>query len=189
MTRKTIIALRTEADALLPDNTTGEISPADVRGVIKDIIDTFSPGYGILATETLTMAALGLTPRAIPYTETLALTPEYTAVLGTGAVTRLAQGLPTTVNRISFSADVAAPTGDEIVVSLFRDGIDIPGGTTCSGQGIGNFVQAAFSIGTTSPGAADHVYDVRASKISGGADDVQFANVRFILEVVPTIGI
>lgn len=187
--RKSILALLTEADTNVADNTTGDISAADVRNLIKDMIDTFSPGYGIVSSESLSMAALGVTPRVIPYTTTLAATAGYTVGLAAGTIKRLAQGLPSTVNRVSFYADVAAPAGDEMVFSLFRDGIDIPGGITVSGQGIGNRVQAAFSVGTTAEDALDHVYDIRVSKITGGSDDVELDNIRFIVEYVPTIGI
>jgi hypothetical protein len=189
MTRKTVLALLAQADATLPDNTAQAISAEDVRLMVKDVIDTFAPGYGIISTDSITLAALGVTPRAIPFTDILAQTPEYTVVLAQGSVTRLAQGLPTTVNRISFYCDVSAPAGDELVFSLFRNGVDIPGGITVSGQGIGNRVQAAFSIGTTSPDGADYTYDIRASKLTGGADDVELNSVRFILESVPTLGI
>jgi len=187
--RKSILALLTQADATIEDNTTGAISAADVRNLIKDVIDTFAPGYGIVSSESLNMAALGVTPRAIPFTTTLAATAEYTVVLASGSITRLAQGLPSTVSRVSFYADVAAPAGDEMVFSLFRDGVDIPGGITVSGQGIGNRVQAAFSVGTSAEDSLDHVYDIRASKVTGGADDVELDNIRFIIESVPTIGI
>lgn len=189
MTRKTILALLNETETALPDNTAGLITAQAVRELLADIIDTFSPGYGIVSTDSLTISALGISPRVIPYIVTLAQTDEYTIVLASGTVTRLAQGLPTTVNRISFYADVAAPQGDEMVFSLFRNGVDIPGGITVSGQGLGNRVQAAFSIGTTTPDGADYTYDIRVSKITGGSDDVELNNVRFILESVPTLGI
>jgi len=189
MPRRSIIALREQVGLTLPDNVTGDISAAVVRDMFKDIIDTFAPGYGIVSSESLTMAALGVTPRAIPFTTTLAATDDYSVLLAAGSITRLAAGLPSTVNRVSFYADVAAPAGDEMVFSLFRDGVDIPGGITVSGQGIGNRVQAAFSVGNSGEDALDHVYDIRVSKITGGADDVELDNIRFIVEYVPTIGI
>jgi len=189
MTRKTMLALLAQADADLPDNTTHLISAADVRQLIKDVVDSFAPGYGILSADTTTLVALGLPPQTVHYTTILSLTPEYTAVPASGTVTRLAQGLPTTVNRISFYCDVAAPTGNEVAFTLARNGVDIPGGTTVSGQGLGNLSQASFSVGTTSSDALDHVYSIRASKISGGADNVDLSNIRFFVEYVPTIGI
>jgi len=189
MPRKTMIALLDQADTTLPNNTAQQITAADVRQMIKDVIDSFAPGYGAMQNLLVTLAALGLTPRVVPYTSVLVATPEFTCVPASGTITRLGGGLPSTVNRVSFYADVAAPTGNEVVFSLFRDGVDIPGGTTVSAQGAGNVVQAAFSVGTTASDGLDHVYDIRASKISGGADDVELSNVRFIMEYVPTIGI
>jgi len=189
MPRKTVLALLAQADATLPDNITQDISAADVRVMMKDTIETYSPGYGIASNDALTLVALGVTPQIVTYDVTLAQTSEFVVTPLAGTIQRLAQGLPTTVNRVSFNCDLAAPTGDEVVISLFRDGIDIPGGTTISGQGLGNLVQGAFSVGTTSPGAADHVYDIRASKVTGGADNVELSNIRFFIEYVPTIGI
>jgi hypothetical protein len=189
MARKTVLALLAEADTVLPDNTAHEISAADVRTLIKDFIESWSPGYGIASNDDLTLVALGITPQVVVYDVVLAQTTDYVVVPAAGTIQRLANGLPTTVNRVSFNCDLAAPTGNEVVFSLFRDGVDIPGGTTVSGQGAGNLAQASFSVGTTSPGAADHVYTVRASKISGGVDDVVLSNIRFFIEYVPTIGI
>lgn len=189
MPRKTVIALLTEADTNLPDNTAQDISAADVRLLMRDVIETYSPGYGIASMAALTLPALGLAPQTITYDTILAATPEYTVVPASGTITRHAQGLPSTVNRVSFNCDVAAPTGNEVVFSLFRDGVDIPGGTTVSGQGLGNVSQASFSVGTTSSDALDHAYTIRASKISGGADNVDLSNIRFFVEYVPTIGI
>jgi hypothetical protein len=189
MTRKTMLALIAQADATIEDNTTGLISAADVRTMIKDVIDSFSPGYGILSADTTTLVALGVAFQTVHYTTILSLTPEYTAVPASGTVTRLAQGLPTTVNRLSFYCDVAAPTGNEVAFTLSRNGVTIPGGTTVTGQGAGNLANASFSVGTTSPDGANYTYAVHASKLTGAAADVTLTNVRFILESVPTLGI
>lgn len=189
MTRRTIAALITQADDTLPDNTVEAITPADVRDMVKNVIDTYAPGYGAASRTTLTLVALGIAPQIVTYDAQLAATPEYVVNLAAGTITRLAQGLPSTVNRVSFYADVICPTGNEVVLSLYRDGIDIPGGTTVSGQGGSNPVQAAFSVGVSSEDGLDHVYTIRASKISGGADNVTLSEVRFIMEYVPTLGI
>jgi hypothetical protein len=189
MPRLTINALRAQVGVLLPDNITQDISAADVRDMFKDTIDTYAPGYGALSQPLVVLPALGITPVIVPFAAVLAQTDDYVANAAGGTIQRLANGLPSTVNRVSFYADVAAPSGNEVVFSLFRDGVDIPGGTTVSGQGAGNLSQAAFSVGTTAEDALDHIYTIRASKISGGADNVEVSNARFILEYVPTIGI
>jgi hypothetical protein len=190
MTRKTILALLAQADATLPDNVDGLITPQHVRAMVKDIVESFSPGYGAASNPTITLSALGTTPRVIPYTTELAKTPEFEINLALGTIKRLALGLPTTVNRISFYADVNAASGSEIEFGLYRGGVLIPAGqTTITAQGAGNFAQAVINIGTTTLDGADYAYEVRASKISGAADNVQLNNARFICEIIPTIGI
>ena len=189
MPYKTIMALREQIGTMFPDNTTGLITPVQVRDMFKDIVDTFSPGYGILSADAITLVALGITPQTVFYEQVLAETDVYSCDFALGTISRLSMDLPSTVNRVSFYADVAAPTGDEVVFSLFRDQTDIPGGGTVSGQGLGNVVQGAFTISTTAEDDLSHTYDIRATKVSGGADNVELANVRFILEYIPTIGI
>ena len=189
MTRKTIAALLAQADATIEDNTTQAISAADVRNMIKDVIDTFSPGFGAVGNPTVTLTALGATPVVIPYAEMLAVTVEFTASLAAGTVRRNSQGLPSTNTRVTFYTDMATADGNEIVFSLYRDGANVPGGTTASGRGIGNIVEASFEVINGSPIAGDPVYSVRASRITGAAADVTLSNVRLILEVVPTLGV
>ena len=189
MTRKTMLALLAQADATIEDNTAGNISALDVRQMIKDVVDSFAPGYGILSADTTLLPLLGVTAQTVHYVTVLSLTPEYTASVAAGTVTRLAQGLPTTVNRVSFYCDVAAPTGNEVAFTLARNGVDIPGGTTVTGQGAGNLANASFSVGTTSPDGADYTYSIHAKKLTGAAADVTLTSVRFILESVPTLGI
>jgi hypothetical protein len=189
MTRKTIVALLLQADTNLPDNTSGDISAADVRDLLKDIIDTFKPGFGAIGNDLHTLVALGITPVVIPYTTLLAVTADFTANLVAGQITRNSLGLPSTNTRVTFATDMACQDGSEVVFSLYRDGINVPGGTTASGRGLGNITEATFEIINAQPVAGNPVYEVRASKITGAASNVDLTNVRLILEVVPTLGV
>jgi hypothetical protein len=190
MTRKTVLALLAQADTTLEDNIVGGITPADIRTMIKDVIESFSPGYGACINPSVTMATLGPTPVTIPYATKLAETKEFQVNLSAGQITRLALGLPTTVNRISFYVDVNAASGAEIEFTLCRNGTPITGGiTTITAQGAGNFAQAVINTGTTTVDGQDYAYEVRIAKTSGSADNVQLINARFIIEVIPTIGI
>jgi len=185
-----MLALLAQADSTLADNTTGDITPAVLRAMVKDIIDSFSPGYGAANSASLTLTTLGSTPRVIPYATKLAETIEFVVTIAAGTIMRKALGLPTTVNRVSFSADVAAASGSEVLFQLYRNGAALSGAAmTVSAQGFGNYSLAAFTAGLTSLDNQDYTYDVRASKITGAADDVQLSNVRFVVEIVPTIGI
>jgi hypothetical protein len=188
MTRKTIATLLAQADATLADNTTGDISAADVRDMIKDLINSIKPGYGAAGNDSLTIVGLGTTPRVISYNQLLAQTPEdFLVLLGAGQIQRLANGLPLSRTRLSFQASVLAPAGNEILLSVYRNGIDMPGGVTISATGLGNPQSAVFQSLDVQPVPADPVYEVRASKITGAASDVEFTDVRLLLEVVPTL--
>jgi len=190
MPRKTMFALLQQADTSLPDNITQDISAADVRNMIKDIIDTMTPGFGAIGADTATLVGLGLVPVMIVLPNLLAITPDFTSFGPTsGQLRRNALGLPSTNTRVTFYAGISCDTGNEIVFSLFRDGISVPGGCTISGQGNTNIAEGSFEIINAVPVAGDAIYEVRASKISGGIDDVELTDARLILEVVPTIGI
>jgi hypothetical protein len=188
MARRTIAALLAEATANIPDNSSGLISPADVRDLFKNLADTFSPGYAAVARASLVLPALGLPPQIVTYDTQLVLTPDYTVNLAGGSITRLAGTLNPTFNRVTFACGVAAPNGNEVVFQLYRDGVAIPGGCEISAQGAANIVLATFSLPSATTDGLDHAYDVRATKVSGGADNVTLTNVRFILEYIPTIG-
>jgi hypothetical protein len=188
MTRKTITALIAQADATIADNTTGDISAADVRDMIKDFLNSIKPGYGAAGNDSLTIVGLGTTPRVISYNQLLAQTPEdFLVLLGAGQIQRLANGLPATRTRLSFQAGVLAPAGNEILLSVYRDGADMPGGVTVSGTGLGNPATAVFQSIDATPVPGSPVYEIRASKLTGAASDVEFTDLRLLLEVVPTI--
>jgi len=187
MTRKTMVALKAQADTVLADNTTHLITAALLRTLIKDFLDTVTPGFGAVGRATQTLVALGVTPQVVTYDTLMAVTVEYTAVLAAGTVQRFALGLPTVNNRVSFFADVECPAGNEVNFQLYRDGVLIPGGCTVSGQGLGNPVGATFSLLNANPIAGDPIYKVMATKLTGAAANVTLIDVRLILEVVPTI--
>jgi len=189
MARRTVGALLTQADVTLADNLTGDISAADVRDLIKDAIDTFKPGFGAVSNDSVVLPLLFTTPTVIPYTTLLAVTVDFTATVALGTVRRNALGLPTVNNRISFYADVFAAAGADIAINLYRDGVQVPGGITVAGRGAATPTSCGFEILNATPIAGDPVYEIRAAKVSGAAANVGFNNVRFILEVIPTLGV
>ena len=94
MTRKTMLALLAQADSTLADNTTGDITPAVLRTMVKDIIDSFSPGYGAANSASLTLTTLGSTPRVIPYVTKLAETIEFVVTIAAGTIMSRTTNIP-----------------------------------------------------------------------------------------------
>ena len=190
MSRKTIVALLAQADATLEDNTTQNITASDVRNMVKDVIDTFRPGFGTLSNPSVTLPALAAAPGVIvPFADGLSVKEDFVVNAQAGTVQRMALGLPSTITRVTFYTDMAAQDGSEIVFSLYRDGVNVPGGTTATGRGSGNVVEASFVMIDSTTAAGNPVYSVRASRLTGAPGDVTLSNVRLILEVVPTIGV
>jgi len=60
---KSINELMAEANANFPDNTSGLISPADLRNFVLDFLEAMSPAYGYLTIgETPVSVTVGTTP-------------------------------------------------------------------------------------------------------------------------------
>jgi hypothetical protein len=166
MTIKSIVELLAQADATLEDNTTGAISAADVRNMIKDILDTVSPAYGAinLLTQQLTLSAV---PQAIaPFATTVvATTGYYTTNLTAGQVTRAIQSasIAGATDFIIIDGNIEGPNNDEATIQLYKNGVAMPFTQSVTLRGASRpvgFNLAAFSY-TAVPG--DAVYEVRVS--------------------------
>jgi hypothetical protein len=66
MTAKTASALSSQADTDLADNTAGDISAADVRGIIKDIVDSYlnTTDTPVVGKQTIYIPGSAMTPAA-----------------------------------------------------------------------------------------------------------------------------
>lgn len=187
MPRKTMAALLAQAAATLPDNTTEEISPADVRLMVQDFVNSIKPGYAVLSNPTHTFPLLGGTPVLVPYTSVDLISAEDFQAAA-GIVTRLPNGLSSFVTRVNFAAEALGPSGAEFSAQLFVDGVQFGTGTTITMAGAANFAPLSFSVLVPKATGANQTLEVRVAKISGAASDVDLADVRLICEVVPTLG-
>lgn len=62
MTSKTVAALTAENVSSFPDNTTGLVTPALVRGMIQDLIDSYLNLNGVAAPTTITSTTYSVLP-------------------------------------------------------------------------------------------------------------------------------
>jgi hypothetical protein len=170
MTIKSLVELLAQADATLPDNVTQDITAADVRQMIKDFIDSITPGYGAfdLATQAITLNPT--TPTLIgPGTTQLAATPAYYTVnLSAAQVTRLiaSAGAAGATDFVIGTGTVSGQNNNNVTVTLFRDGVATPYTTsvTCSGAND----NVGFNIaGILYKAGADAVYELRATAPAG----------------------
>jgi hypothetical protein len=183
-TRYTVTQLNAEADALLPDNTTQQISPADVRNVLKHMLSTLRLSVTTMRRDTNLVLPLSPTLQTIkpwsvnPYSDP----PESVANLTTGQITKQVTSLGNAkaMDRITFYIGVAGTAGVELTFILYRNGAatDIIG--RVSTDGAGNVRNAALS------GVLEHtddsVYEVKVS--STNTANYTFTNGTFRVEDV-----
>ena len=121
MARKSIDELKAQATTDFPDNTAQLITPAKLRNLVLDFLNTVSPFYGVLQ--------IGPTPVVKQANIAESIITPWDSVLqsdasqvvcsaATGTVTRTERG----VSRITFQATAAAPNNAVVTFGINRNG-------------------------------------------------------------------
>ena len=142
---KTLAALKSQAATDLLDNTTQLITPAKVRQMIVDFLDTFTPAYGAMSitsgagiAKTLDVA----TAVAVPWENVSAdTTAEYTCNTATGTISRAGQ----TAARVNLSLEVYVATGRLVTLALVNNGTPTAWRFTALGQGVSKPASVALT--------------------------------------------
>jgi hypothetical protein len=122
MTRRTIVELIAQANATLEDNVIGAISPADVRNMVLDFLDTIRPSYAVINIVAGISKAVTTAYSTFAWATTyIAQAPDWTTSLASGTCQR--SGGPATT-RITFNADVVAPNNSITTFGLFVNGVE-----------------------------------------------------------------
>ena len=180
MTRKTIAELTAEIATLFADNTSGAITPADLREFCTDFVDTMTPAYGVLSIPGPLGATVGLTDQLMVWSSTyIAQSPEYTTDPATGKITR-AQTV--TSNRIVVNIDVELAANRELTATLYKNGAPTTWRAKCSGSGTGRPAILSLEAIDYSDVAADYQLYVQADA-AGTA--VTYSNGIFVVSAVP----
>jgi hypothetical protein len=187
MTIKSMLQLLAQADADLPDNSTRDISAADVRVLIKDFIDSITPAYGTLQLSTQTKT-LNATPSKIaPFSSSFGATPGYfTTNISDATVTRQVSTalIAGASDLIIISGAVSGANNANVLVRLFKNGVATGYLTsvTCSGAGDDQGF-SLVGITYTDAGDGDAVYDLRASSSSAGS--FVFSDINVVVQAIP----
>jgi hypothetical protein len=185
MTIKSIDQLLAQADATLEDNTSGAISAADVRNMVKDFIDTVAPAYGAINCTSVTESVTATPTVIAPFTAVIQVTAShFTTNLTAGQITRLkgTVGLPRVVDLIVVTGSVACGNNNAITVTLFKNGAPTIYAVTVTGRGAANPV--AFNVVglALTDGPGDVVYELR---VSGEITTAEFTNLALIAQAQP----
>jgi len=184
MTIKSTNELLAQADATLPDNNTQLITPAAIRAMIKDFIDTVSPAYGGINITSSLYAVTAAPAKLSPWTAITTQTAGYYAASAAlGEVTRAiaSASLAGATDFITIGGGVQGANNANLTLELYKDGLatGLKASVTCTGP----TETVGFNIaGLQYKGGADAVYDLRAN---GPAGNYTLVNVAMIMQAQP----
>jgi hypothetical protein len=180
MTIRSILELIAQADATIEDNTTQQISAADVRNMIKDFLDTMSPAYGAILASSV-VETLGAVPAVLaPFTSAPAATPGYyTTNITNGTITRSSPVAGVT-DFVIISGSVSGGNNNNVLLELYKNGAPtgFKASVTCTGVGD----EQGFNIAAIMYTAGNAIYDIRAT---GPAGSYTFTDVSIIAQAQP----
>jgi len=184
MTIKSMLELLAQADATLPDNTTQEISAGDVRQIIKDFVDSVTPGYGAIQVTTPVVLNLTTTPQVIaPFDAIVTATPGFfTANLSAGSVTRALGGVAGSTLLFAVSGFLSGPNNADTIIRLFKNGAPTSFVVGASSSGAAN--TTAFNLAAFDYTDVDATYDLRAS-VPAGTATITFDEIVLIAQTNP----
>jgi hypothetical protein len=181
MTRKTMVELQAELALLLPDNNAGEISPADVRTVIGDLIDSLTPAYAVLDISVpLLLPTIAQNYLAIPFqTAMVVQQPEFSANTSAGVITRT-QGIATTQMLVQLSVEFSSSS--QLDFEIFVN--SIASGFVSRVQGNGNGRPVTVSLIGLTYQAGPATFELRVRGESGTTSAIITA-AKFLCSAVP----
>ena len=157
MSRIFLDDLRAAATALFADNTAGDISPADLRGVMLDTIDSTIEDEGGIYSVTPTLAI----PTAVAYAELLNIYTTDVGGDGTFLIPDFTLGTVTTSATAGFSYEVSAQLSFEGAnntqydFTIMHDGVAVGVGESVTGRGSGRPVGVNItSLSLSTPASA-----------------------------------
>lgn len=188
MTLRFVQDIRNKINTDLPDNTTGLITPATIRGVLQDMTDSlFSRSAGVYGDHQSAPAsqALTTTPTNYPtiYNANLNLNPSIFSVdQSTGIITLLQAGF---VHTFDISANFSGPNNNDLIMQVFRNSVAEPRTlVTENTTGTSNYITMDVQIPFVGI-AVNDTLELRLSSTSAGT--FNFAALLLSATLSPTV--
>lgn len=184
MARKFLNTIRSEVQTLLADNTTGNISAAEMRQVIVDTLDsTYESSAYVVSNAASPGTVVTATPAIIPMASPVSSSAEPTWLLANAInrqVSVLAPAVGFAVSAI-VEATIEAANNDVIEFAIFQNGVATRWTAEATGRGAGR--PASISLGGILIGSVGTI-DLRVSSPAGST--VNFLTSSMIVSVRPT---
>lgn len=164
MARRSFTDLVNQNASLLPDNTTGQISPSDVRTCVSDLTDTVQPAYAVLSIGTPQAISVGETIQDFTLWDTNVITTsEFSSNLTTGVITA---NIPMVVDfQVNLTFQVG--TSENLRVSCSDSSGVLPYVNRAQGQGSGDPAYVAIGGIYDATAITPNEFKVRIENESG----------------------
>lgn len=181
MAKKTMVELQAEITSLFVDNTTGSITPAQLRQFCSDFVTSMTPAYGGLAITGPLIQTFNNAPAVttVWQNELTATAPEYTTTPATGTVTR-SDGVCT--NQITLNIDVELTVNRVIYATLYKNGVATAFRASATGRGAGN--PSILSFDAIDYSAVPANYQIWCNTDASNTP-VTFTNGVFLVRALP----
>lgn len=180
MARKSIVELIAQANADIPDNTTGLVSPADIRNLIIDFLNAIAPTYSYLSIPTGTLTqTLNIAPALMIFNTAFNGDPsQMVAAVPASTVVRNERGTVT----VNFTADFECTNGRFVTFTLYKNGVATTWRVTGNGGGAGNPIGIALTaVDYADPAATYAIY--ASCEVNGTV--VTLSNAAMIVAIDP----
>lgn len=179
MARKSMTELGTELTTLFPDNSAGEVSPADVRLWCNDLLNALRPVYGQLSGAILSQT-FGTTSSKVLFDTAVSSKPDE-IVCTAGATSNMVRAERGSMTA-EFNVDISLANNVSLTFTLFRNGAAQPWKATGVGRGAGNPVSVSMTmVDYADPAATYHIEAV----CENVGTIVTLENMVFIVKLQP----
>lgn len=181
MARLNSDTLRALVQSLFPDNTSELITPANVRDMLNDIIDSFTPAFGSMArTATIPFNLTTVPTKLTIFDQVVATSPELVVSIANDTITAVNSGLCI----FNFTASIAGSNNSDVVVELRRNGLQTFWRALSTTTGAANRVELTLAgyLQNTNPGDEFSIYVNTLT----GTDNADFFDVSLIMQTVQT---
>lgn len=179
MARKTTAELLAEIAALLPDNTTELITPADVRTCLNNICESFTPAFGVIRGVPGVPVTLTTTPAKLAiFDEVVATSPELVAEPANDRIVAAKAGY----YLFNFTSSIAGSNNSDVQIELRRNGSPTLWYALQTTTGAANRAEITLQ-GYTQAVADGDVFEIYANVLTG-TDDATFSANQLLLETI-----
>jgi len=181
MARKSLDQMLADLITAFPNNNAKFITPLVLRTYLDDLIKALRPAYAWLVRQAGVAQAVTVAPVPLVFTsaELTYAQGEYTAVPGSGRITRLDAG----VCQFNFTADISSPSNSTrlLTFTLYKNGVPSPFKQSQTFSVTGEVISVTFGAIQSSSLPADYDMYVQSSV----NETFTFSEMVFLAQTLP----